>query len=122
MTVIFLAAGLFFLSVGCFGLIRMPDLFCRMHAAAKSTTLGLGFILIASFVHLGFSAVGLKAILAIVFSFLTAPVGAHLISRAAYQRGVELYHRSAVDELKPFYSRENKAEEGQDKDGSSVPV
>ena len=115
-TVIFLIAGLFFLSVGCFGLIRMPDLFCRMHAAAKTTTLGLGFILIASFIHLGFSAVGLKAILAIVFSFLTAPVGAHLISRAAYQRGVQLYHKSLVDELKPLYSPDDRVDELKDKD------
>ncbi|MFQ5779475.1 MAG: monovalent cation/H(+) antiporter subunit G [Nitrospiria bacterium] len=115
-TLLFLIVGLFFLGAGCFGLIRMPDLFCRMHAATKVTTLGLGFILIASFVHLGFSAVGLKAILAIIFAFLTAPVGAHLISRAAYQRGVKLYDKSIADELRPLYPRNNRIDALRDQD------
>lgn len=115
-TLLFLIVGLFFLSVGCFGLVRMPDLFCRMHAAAKTTTLGVSFILIASFIHLGFSAVGLKAILAIAFSFLTAPVGAHLISKAAYQRGVQLYHKSVADDLRALYPSDRQIDELKDKD------
>jgi len=76
-----------------------------MHATSKATTLGLVFILMASFVHLGFAAVGLKAVLAIVFAFLTAPVGAHLISRAAYQRGVKLHEHSMIDELRALYPK-----------------
>ncbi|MFQ5598228.1 MAG: monovalent cation/H(+) antiporter subunit G [Nitrospiria bacterium] len=106
---LFLALGLFFIGAGCLGLVRLPDLFCRMHATSKATTLGLVFILMATFVHLGFGAVGLKAVLAIGFAFLTAPVGAHLISRAAYQRGVKLYDRSITDELSARYpeSRNN---------------
>lgn len=103
---IFLALGLFFIGAGCLGLYRLPDVFCRMHATSKATTLGLVFILMATFVHLGFDAVGLKAVLAIVFAFLTAPVGAHLISRAAYQRGVKLHDRTISDELRPLYSED----------------
>lgn len=105
LTLIFLILGLFFIAAGCLGLYRMPDVFCRMHATSKATTLGLVFILMASFIHLGFSTVGLKAILAIAFAFLTAPVGAHLISRAAYQRGVKLHERSMIDELRARYPK-----------------
>ncbi len=113
---LFLALGLFFIGVGCLGLFRMPDLFCRMHATSKATTLGLVFILMATFVHLGFSAVGLKAILAITFAFLTAPVGAHLISRAAYQRGNKLYDRSIIDALRSRYPMKTDREALRDKD------
>lgn len=94
----------------------MPDVFCRMHAATKSTTLGLALILIATFTHLGFSAVGFKAVLAIIFAFLTAPVGAHLISRAAYQRGVKLHDRSITDALQSVYPDKGQAELHRDKD------
>lgn len=116
LTIIFLALGLFFIVTGCLGLYRLPDVFCRMHATSKATTLGLVFILMASFVHLGFSAVGLKAILAIMFAFLTAPVGAHLISRAAYQRGVKLHDRSVSDALHVLYPDKTNANQIRDKD------
>ncbi len=115
-TLLFLVAGLFFVLVGCFGLYRMPDLFCRMHATSKATTLGLVLILIASFIHLGFSAVGLKAFLAIFFAFLTAPVGAHLIARAAYQRGVKLHDRSIADALHVLYPNKDQTDSHRDKD------
>ncbi len=94
----------------------MPDIFCRMHATSKATTLGLVFILMATFVHLGFSAVGLKAVLAIIFAFLTAPVGAHLISRAAYQRGVKLHEGTTIDELRKLYPEEALEEHLRDQD------
>lgn len=116
LTIILLVLGLFFIVTGCLGLYRMPDVFCRMHATSKATTLGLVFILMASFVHLGFSSVGLKAILAIIFAFLTAPVGAHLISRAAYQRGVKLHDRSVTDALSGLYPEKTNADQIQDKD------
>lgn len=116
LTITFLVLGLFFIVTGCLGLYRLPDVFCRMHATSKATTLGLVFILMASFVHLGFSAVGLKAVLAIIFAFLTAPVGAHLISRAAYQRGVKLHDRSVGDALRALYPDKAKADQIRDKD------
>ncbi len=116
LVLIFLCLGLFFIAVGCIGLYRMPDVFCRMHATSKATTLGLVFILMASFIHLGFSAVGLKAVLAIVFAFLTAPVGAHLISRAAYQRGVKLHEGSTIDALRVLYPEKSLEKTLRDQD------
>lgn len=116
LTVVFLVVGLFFIVVGCFGLYRMPDVYCRMHTTSKATTMGLVLILIATFIHLGLAAVGLKAILAIIFAFLTAPVGAHLIARAAYQRGVKLHNGSIADALHALYPDKDQTDLHRDKD------
>lgn len=98
-----LGVGTFFLLLGSYGLVRLPDVLCRMHATTKSTTFGACGLLVAAVVDAGFSAVGLKAFLAIVFLLLTAPVGAHMIARAAYRGRVPLARRTAFDELKPVY-------------------
>jgi multicomponent Na+:H+ antiporter subunit G len=79
-----LVFGTFFMVAGSIGLARMPDLYCRMHAASKCVTLGISGLLIAAIIHLGSTEVTLKAILAILFQFLTTPVSAHMIARAAY--------------------------------------
>ena len=71
-----LGVGTFFLLLGSYGLVRLPDVLCRMHATTKSTTFGACGLLVAALVDAGWSAVGLKAFLAIVFLLLTAPVGA----------------------------------------------
>jgi len=71
------------------GVLRMPDVYIRMHASTKAGTLGVLLIVLA-LVFLGASAavVG-KAIATFAFILLTAPIGAHLIGRAAYRAGIE---------------------------------
>ena len=99
-----LLGGLFFLLTGSFGLLRLRDVYSRMHATTKSTTLGVaGIVLGALIFHrgLGMSS-GLREVLIIVFLFLTAPVGAHMIARAAYRAGVSLWDGGAVDEFKTW--------------------
>ena len=98
-----LGVGTLFLLLGSYGLVRLPDVLCRMHATTKSTTFGACGLLVAALVDAGWSAVGLKAFLAIVFLLLTAPVGAHMIARAAYRGRVPLAPRIAFDDLKPVY-------------------
>jgi multicomponent Na+:H+ antiporter subunit G len=98
------AVGTLFLCLGSVGLVRLPDVFCRMHATTKSTTFGACGVLLAALVDAGSSPVGLKALLAIVFLLLTAPVGAHMIARAAYRGRVPLAKRTGVDELKDAYA------------------
>jgi multicomponent Na+:H+ antiporter subunit G len=96
-----IAIGAFFLAAGSIGLIRFPDVLCRMHATTKTTTLGACTILLAAVVQYGHSPIGLKAVLAVVFFLLTAPVGAHMIARAAYRGRVPLAaHRMVADDLK----------------------
>jgi len=85
--------GLFFLFVGTVGLVRLPTVYNRLHATSKATTLGTGVIALAGFVFYGLDPAalggdGLLALVTVVFLFLTAPTGAHMISRAAQRMGV----------------------------------
>ncbi len=78
--------GAFFFLVGTLGLIRMPDVYCRMHATTKCDTLGAGLALLALMVYKGLSIVSLKLLLVIVFIWLTNPTAAHIISKAEYNK------------------------------------
>jgi len=80
--------GSLFLFVGTVGLVRLPNVYNRMHATSKATTLGASSILLAAFVYFGGDGAGLAALVGIVFLFITAPTGAHMISRAAKKMGV----------------------------------
>ena len=82
--------GSFFLLVGTIGLLRLPDVYNRMHATSKATTLGASSIFLAGFVFFLPGGAALISLVGIVFLFLTAPTGAHLISRSAQKMGVPL--------------------------------
>lgn len=82
------------------GLLRMPDLFMRMQAATKAATLGAGCMLLAVAVHFGELTIVARALLVIAFVFLTAPVAAHMIARAAYSVGTPLWEGTLTDELR----------------------
>jgi multicomponent Na+:H+ antiporter subunit G len=96
-------AGAFFVLVSALGAVRLPDLFMRMHAATKAGTLGAGLVLAAAVFVFGTTAVATKALLIFLFLLLTAPVGAHVLGRAAYYDGVPLWDRTEVDALKGKY-------------------
>ncbi len=81
--------GVFFLFVGTFGLIRLPNVYNRMHATTKATTMGSSSIALATWFYYAPAGEGLPALVTIVFLFLTAPTGAHLISRTAQRMGIE---------------------------------
>jgi multicomponent Na+:H+ antiporter subunit G len=83
-----IAVGCFFLTVGTIGLLRLPNVYNRMHATSKPTTLGTATIFLAGFVHFGSGPGGLPSLVGILFLFLTVPTGAHMISRAAQRIGV----------------------------------
>jgi multicomponent Na+:H+ antiporter subunit G len=89
LVLLLLVVGTFFLVVGTVGLLRLPDVYNRMHATSKATTLGAASIALAGFVFFGPGGDGLMALVTVVFLFLTAPTGAHMISRAAKRMGVE---------------------------------
>ncbi|WP_429356920.1 Na+/H+ antiporter subunit G [Paraburkholderia sp. 32] len=87
-----LLAGSLFTLVGAVGLARLPDFFMRLHGPTKSTTLGVGGIVLASVVY--FSAhnnfASLHELLIPAFLFLTAPISAHMLAKAGIQQGVTL--------------------------------
>lgn len=80
--------GGFFLTVGTIGLLRLPNVYNRLHATSKATTLGASSMLLAGFVYFGPGGAGMTSLVGIVFLFLTAPTGAHMISRSAHRMGV----------------------------------
>ena len=91
--------GGFFTFAAALGVVRLPDVFIRMHASTKAGTLGCGLILLAAAIHFGQIEIVARALAAIVFLMLTAPVGAHMIARAAYRAGVPLWSGTVIDEL-----------------------
>lgn len=97
---IFIAAGLAFDLFGCLGLVRLPDVYNRLQAATKCVTLGTCSILFGTFLIVGFTAAGFKALLCLVFLLLTSPVAAHAVARGAHRAGVELWEGSIVDKYK----------------------
>ncbi|MDQ3937636.1 MAG: monovalent cation/H(+) antiporter subunit G [Chloroflexota bacterium] len=106
-----LAAGLMLIGavlmlLAAVGILRMPDLFTRMQASTKAASLGSGTALLAVALHFSELGVGVRAILAIAFIFLTAPISAHMIARAAYFMGVPLWERTVIDDLEGRYDRE----------------
>ncbi len=77
--------GALFTALGSFGLLRLRDFYSRLHSPTKATTLGVGSLLIASAIYFSHLQDGLSLheILVAVFLFITAPVGAHLMAKAA---------------------------------------
>ncbi len=73
------------------GVLRLPDVFIRMHAATKVGTLGSGLILAGAAVHFGDPGIVLRCVLIVVFLLLTAPIGAHMIGRAALRLGIPVW-------------------------------
>lgn len=79
-----LLVAAFFSLVGAIGLVRLPDFFMRLHAPTKSSTLGVGGVLLASIVvSLGQGRIGFAEVLITLFVFVTAPVSANLMAQAA---------------------------------------
>ncbi|TWI56358.1 monovalent cation/H(+) antiporter subunit G [Halalkalibacter nanhaiisediminis] len=106
----FVVAGGFLSLLASIGLIRLPDVYGRTHAASKSTTLGVMFIMIATFLFFLLvqgEFVG-KILLTIVFVFITAPVAGLMIGRSAYRTGVPLWEKSKQDDLKKMYAKKTK--------------
>ena len=86
---IFLLAGSFFAVVGALGVIRMPDLFTRLHAAGVTDTMGAGLILTGLMFQGGLSLVTAKLILILGFLWFSSPVSTYALSRATLASGQE---------------------------------
>lgn len=91
--------GAAFTLVAAVGILRLPDLYTRMHAASKAGTLGSGLLLIALAIFAQDQAIVTRALAAVVFFLLTAPISAHLLAKAAYAAGYKLWGRSVHDEM-----------------------
>ena len=95
--------GSFLMFLAGLGLLRLPDVFLRMSAATKASTLGAGFILIGAALYFEDLGTTSRAIATVFFLLLTGPVAAHRIARAAYIDGVHLWDDTVRDDLKDHY-------------------
>lgn len=98
-TGIMLLIGALFALAAAIGILRFPDFYSRMHPASKAGTLGSGVMLIALAIHIGETSVAMRAIAGVIFFLLTAPVSAHLLTRAAYLAGYPMWKGSVVDAM-----------------------
>lgn len=97
-------AGAGLIALAGVGVLRMPDLYARMHAATKASTLGIG--LVAASGAVGIHGAAPKVLLAAVSIFITAPSAAHLIGRGAYRaEGIDV-HLSGDDALRELFDPE----------------
>ncbi len=92
-----MVGGTLFMLVAAIGLLRLPDLYTRMHAVTKAGTLGIGLVLISAAVAFGEISAATRSLVAILFVLLTAPVSAHMIGRAGYLGNVALWEDTAFD-------------------------
>jgi multicomponent Na+:H+ antiporter subunit G len=84
-----IVAGSFFYLVGSIGLLRMPDVFTRMHATSVSDTFGAGLLIVGMMVQGGLTLVTAKLAVILMILFFTGPVATHAIARAARYAGIE---------------------------------
>ena len=92
-------AGSFFILTAAIGLIRLPDVYTRMHAASKAGTMGSCVMLLALAVSSADWSISTRALAGIVFFLITVPISAHLLARAAHIAGYPLAPAGASDEL-----------------------
>ena len=93
----FICLGIVFDFLGVLGLLRLPDVYNRLQAATKCVTFGSAGLLFGVFILKGFTSFGFKVLLGIAFIFLTSPIAAHAIARAAHRGRVPLCRESVAD-------------------------
>jgi multicomponent Na+:H+ antiporter subunit G len=95
---IFIAGGLFFMLVGTVGILRMPDVFTRLHAAGMTDTMGAGFLILGMSLQTvagimqgesGYWPVLVRLVFVYAFLMFTSPISTHALARAALAGGVE---------------------------------
>lgn len=103
-----LLIGAGFTLVASIGILRLPDLYTRMHAASKVGTLGSGLILVGLALFALEDAIVTRALAAIVFLILTAPISAHLLAKAAYAAGYRMWGGSVHDDMAKMEEKARK--------------
>ena len=98
---ILLIIAALFSFIAAIGILRLPDLYTRMHAASKAGTMGSGLALVAIAIYAFDPAVSLRALAGVLFLLLTAPVATHLLARAAYTAGYRPTKSTHINDLDP---------------------
>lgn len=98
--IIITGIGAFFLLLGSFGIVRLPDVYNRLQAGTKCTTLGAFCAIIG--VGIMMPQWFAKTLLIALFILITNPISNHVIGRAGLKRGIPLCKKSIIDKTKEF--------------------
>jgi len=94
---VLLVLGLALLTIGVYGVVRMPDVYTQLHAASKAGFIGIAALLLSSSLQ-GDGAMAARAVLIVLLLTVTTPVASHAVARAARRRGEPMVSPDAVDE------------------------
>ena len=103
--VVLMVAGALFTLLAAFGIVRLPDVYCRLSATSKAAPLGIGMVLAGAAMVARDASFSVQAAAVAVFLALTAPVAAHVLARAARRAGVPM--SDCTDQGEPESSRRN---------------
>ena len=106
---LFVIVGSAFLLIGAIGIIRLPDIFSRMHGAGIIDTMGTTMLFFGMFLQAGFTIVSIKLFLILLFLMFTSPTTTHALARAALDSGLKpLIDDNKLRKKKPASSRKLK--------------
>ena len=86
-----IVGGLFFMLVGTVGILRLPDVFTRLHAAGMTDTMGAGLLILGMCLQAGLGLILVRLLIVYAFLLFTSPIATHALARAALAGGVEPY-------------------------------
>jgi multicomponent K+:H+ antiporter subunit G len=113
LAIILLILGALFILIGAIGLVKLPDFYTRLHAPTKASTLGIGSILIASMMlHMVDNrGINVQELVISLFLFITAPVSAYMMAKAAIHHDVPSVDRTQNPHISQTIKRQNKEHE-----------
>jgi multicomponent Na+:H+ antiporter subunit G len=97
LSALFLVAGGFFCLVAGIGIVRLGDIYIRMHASTKAGTLGIALIAVAMMLHARSVLEIIEPLFVFLFMILTIPIGSHLIGRAAFRTRIPMQSDTRFD-------------------------
>ena len=86
---IFILGGCFFTVVAAIGLVRLPDVYARVHSAGIADTVGVALFFVGLSLHAGFTLVTVKLMLILAFLFFTSPTSTNALANAVYSKGID---------------------------------
>ena len=104
-----IAIGVIALLIGSLGLIKLPDVYCRIHAVGMIDTAGASFIILGMIIHQGFSLVSFKLALIGVFLLFTSPIATHAVAQVAHKMGVKPVGRNLIKATRTRKASTNKS-------------
>lgn len=117
----FLLAGALIRLLASFGLVRFGDVYLRMHASTKASTLGIGFTMIAVALYFGDGLLTIKLIALASIYFFTAPIGAQVLAHGAHSVGVPKVPETWIDELADHRQVQADVDEDAQERSASAP-